>query len=143
TLAVGFAMIFSYLLSSTFVPMMSVYLLKHKSKPQDGAKKPGLFDRLNQAYHGTVDWFIGFRWVVIPVYLAACCAILLGLGLQVGTELFPQIDSGEFVLRFRPPAGSSYELTREMGLKCLQEIEREAGEGQIEISLGFVGQVAP
>ena len=30
TLAVGFAMISSYLLSSTFVPIMSVYLLKHK-----------------------------------------------------------------------------------------------------------------
>ena len=32
TLAVGFAMISSYLLSSTFVPIMSVYLLKHKKQ---------------------------------------------------------------------------------------------------------------
>ncbi len=32
TLAVGFAMIFSYLLSSTFVPIMSVYLLKHNEE---------------------------------------------------------------------------------------------------------------
>ena len=29
TLAVGFAMISSYLLSSTFVPILCVYLLKH------------------------------------------------------------------------------------------------------------------
>ena len=65
------------------------------------------------------------------------------LGLQVGTELFPQIDSGEFVLRFRPPPGSNFELTREMAVKCLEEIEREAKPENIEITMGFVGQVAP
>src|SRR3954453_4053363 len=45
TLAVGFAMVFSYLLSSTFVPIMSVYLLRHKAgEEEDGDRKPGLFD---------------------------------------------------------------------------------------------------
>ena len=39
TLAVGFAMISSYLLSSTFVPIMSVYLLKHKEKAKDRAEE--------------------------------------------------------------------------------------------------------
>ena len=74
---------------------------------------------------------------------APAAAILGVLGLQLGTELFPRIDAGEFVLRFRPPPGSSYELTREMGLKCLQEIEHEAGKENVKITMGFVGQVAP
>src|SRR5262249_53457242 len=52
------------------------------------------------------------------------------------------IDSGEFVLRFRPPAGSNYELTRQMALKCLEEIEREAKAENIQITMGYVGQVA-
>ena len=47
------------------------------------------------------------------------------------------------MLRFRPPPGSSYELTREMGVKCLQEIEKEAGKENVKITMGFVGQVAP
>ena len=85
----------------------------------------------------------GLRWLVVPVYLAACGLILWLLGLQVGTELFPQIDSGEFVLRFRPPPGSNFELTRQMAVKCLEEIEREAKPENIEITMGFVGQVAP
>jgi multidrug efflux pump subunit AcrB len=144
TLGVGFAMIFSYLLSSTLVPILSVYLLKHEEKPaHEGEQKAGLFDRLLKGYGIVVDWFIRLRWLIVPGYLVACALVLGFIGLEVGTELFPKIDAGEFVLRFRPPAGSSYELTREMGVKCLQEIEREAGEGQIEISLGFVGQVAP
>ena len=90
-----------------------------------------------------MDWFVRLRWLVVPIYLVACGLILGVLGLEVGTELFPQIDSGEFVLRFRPPPGSSYELTREMGVKCLQEIEHEAGTKNVEITMGFVGQVAP
>jgi multidrug efflux pump subunit AcrB len=146
TLAVGFAMISSYLLSSTFVPIMCVYLLKHKHGEgggEEGEKAPGLFDRFQGVYHAAVDWFVRLRWLTVPIYLGGCCAILGVFGLQIGTELFPQVDSGEFVLRFRPPPGSSYELTREMGVKCLEEIEREAGPGSVEISMGFVGQVAP
>ena len=61
------------------------------------------------------------------------------LGLQVGTELFPQIDSGEFVLRFRPPPGSNFELTRQMALKCLEEIEREAKPENIDDHDGLRG----
>ncbi len=144
TMAVGFAMISSYLLSSTLVPIMSVYLLKHKERPVDeGERPPGIFDRVQGGYHKGVDWFIALRWLVVPIYLAACALVLGILGLGLGTELFPRIDSGEFVLRFRPPPGSSFELTREMGLKCLQEVEREAGKENVKITMGFVGQVAP
>ena len=144
TLAVGCAMISSYLLSSTFVPIMSVYLLKHKGhRAEHGEAKPGLFDRFLAGYHGLLDGFVRLRWLVVLIYLAACGLILGVLGLEVGRELFPQIDQGEFVLRFRPPPGSSYELTREMGIKCLQEIEHEAGTDHISITMGFVGQVAP
>ena len=124
TLAVGFAMISSYLLSSTFVPIMCVTLLKHHGG--HGEKKPGLFDRMLKVYGTAVGWFVRLRWLTVPIYLVACGLVLGVLGLQVGTELFPQIDSGEFVLRFRPPPGSNFELTRQMALKCLEEIEREA-----------------
>jgi multidrug efflux pump subunit AcrB len=144
TLAVGFAMVVSYALSSTFVPIMSVYLVKHKERDQgEGQQKRGFFVWLRNGYGRAVEWFVQFRWWVVSIYLAACGLIVLLLGLEIGTELFPRIDSGEFVLRFRPPPGSSYELTREMGMKCLQEVEKEAGTGNVEITMGFVGQVAP
>ena len=141
TLAVGFAMVSSYMLSSTFVPIMCVSLLKHKG--EHGAAKPGLFDRFLKLYDVVVGWFVRLRWLTVPIYLVACVLVLWLLGMQVGTELFPQIDSGEFVLRFRPPSGSNFELTREMGVKCLEVIEQEAKPENIEITMGYVGQVAP
>jgi multidrug efflux pump subunit AcrB len=140
TLGVGFAMISSYLLSSAFVPIVCVWLLKHK--PHHGEDE-GLFAHVVRAYRKVVAGFVAARWFVVPCYLLAAGAVVAVLGMQIGRELFPQIDSGEFVLRFRPPPGSSYELTREMAVRCLEEIEREAKPENIEISMGFVGQVAP
>ncbi len=53
-------------------------------------------------------------WIVAPAYLELCVLVLVFMqGLQVGTELFPQVDSGQFVLRLRSPPGSNFELTRE------------------------------
>ncbi len=108
-----------------------------------GAEKPGLFDRFLNVYGKVVDWTIQRRWVVVPAYLVVCLAIVVGVGLQVGNELFPEVDGGQFVLRFRSPPGSHFELTREMALKCLEVIEDEAKPEKLQISMGFVGQVAP
>jgi multidrug efflux pump subunit AcrB len=143
TLAVGFAMISSYVLSSTLVPVLTVYLLRHHEKEEDGEQKPGLFDRMLAVYTKVVAWFIKRHRLAVLGYFGVCALILIGLGLQVGTELFPQIDSGEFVLRFRSPPGSNYELTREMADKLLEEIRREAKPENVEMDLGFAGQVAP
>jgi multidrug efflux pump subunit AcrB len=140
TMGVGFAMISSYLLSSMFVPIMSVHLLKHKSHHQE---KPGLFERVLGVYGGTVRFMVNMRWLVVPIYLAVSALVLWFVGMQVGTELFPQIDSGEFVLRFRPPPGSNFELTREMAVQCLEVIQDEAKIENVDITMGFVGQVAP
>jgi multidrug efflux pump subunit AcrB len=140
TLGVGFAMISSYMLSSTFVPILCVSLLRQKGHSE---KHGGLFERFLELYGRVLAWFVRMRYLAVPVYLAVCAFVLWQLGLRIGTELFPQIDSGEFVLRFRPPPGSNFELTRQMAVKCLEEIEREAKPENIEITMGFVGQVAP
>src|SRR6185369_6666640 len=103
----------------------------------------GLFARILAVYGGVVQRFVQFRHLVVPLYFGVSLAILVILGMLVGTELFPQVDSGQFVLRFRPPRGSNFELTREMAIKCLEEIEREVKAENIDISMGFVGQVAP
>jgi multidrug efflux pump subunit AcrB len=139
TLAVGFAMIASYVLSSTFVPIMCVALLKHHGHGEE----TGLFARMLKGYGKAVGWLVHRRWWVVAGYLGACALILGLLGVQVGTELFPQIDSGQFVLRFRSPPGSNFELTRQMGLKCLEEVEREAKPENVRIMMGYVGQVPP
>ncbi|MBV8678627.1 MAG: efflux RND transporter permease subunit, partial [Planctomycetaceae bacterium] len=86
TLGVGFAMISSYLLSSTFVPIMCVALLKHKGHGEEGR---GLFDRIVEGYRKVVSRFVGLRRLVVPIYLGACGLVIWLLGVQIGNELFP------------------------------------------------------
>jgi multidrug efflux pump subunit AcrB len=149
SLAVGFAMITSYMLSSTLVPVLSVWLLKHHGvhgKPHDGhgdGRPRGLFERFEDAFAWVVAAGVRLRWLVVPAYLAVVALVLGLVGTQLGTELFPQVDSGEFVLRFRTPPGTSYELTRQAWVRCLQVVEQEAGPGSLDISMGFAGQQAP
>ncbi len=141
-LAVGFAMISSYLLSSTLVPVVCVWILKHHG--QHGQHETGLFERVRKQFERVVGTLVQFRYVVGVAYLGVCALILWQLGSRLGTELFPQSDSGEFVLRYRPPRGSNFEITRELGVKILQEINKEIGGAQnIEVSIGYAGQIAP
>jgi multidrug efflux pump subunit AcrB len=169
-LAVGFAMVTSYLLSSTLVPVLSVWLLKHHGHPHREGEAPaepgrgareeprppaeprpprareprrGFFDHLQAVFVQVVTAGIRWRWAVVPAYVVACGLVLGLVGMQLGNELFPQVDSGQFVLRFRTPPGTNYELTRQAWQRCLQVIEEEVGEGHVEIAMGFAGQQAP
>jgi len=140
-LAVGFAMISSYLLSSTLVPIVCVWLLKHHEHKENEA--PGLFDKVQARFEKIVTWLIERRKSVVVGYLALCGLVLALGAMELGTGLFPEVDSGEFVLKYRPPSGSTFEITRQMGVKILQIMQEEAGEGNIEICLGYAGQIAP
>jgi multidrug efflux pump subunit AcrB len=138
TLAVGFSMVASYLLSSTLVPVLSVWLMKHAG---EATHKAGLFDRFLPHFEQLVRSVVRYRWIVVPGYLVACGLLFWGVGRQVGTELFPQVDSGQFVIRYRAPPGSDYELTRKLALKMLDVIDHET-EHQVAISMGYVGLAA-
>jgi len=138
TLAVGFSMIASYLLSSTLVPVLSVWLVRHK---HEHAAESGLFDKLLRVYNRLVAAVIRRCWVAVPGYFLACGLLFWLVGSQVGKELFPQVDSGQFVIRFRAPPGSEYELTRKLAIKMLEVIDQET-QHHVAISMGYVGMAA-
>jgi multidrug efflux pump subunit AcrB len=138
TLAVGFSMITSYLLSSTLVPVLATWLMKHRSHD---AHQATLFDRVLPPFGKVVRRIARFRWITVPGYLAACGLVLWWAGSQVGTELFPQVDSGQFVIRFRAPPGSPYDLTRRTAVKILDGVDKET-HGKVAISMGYVGLAA-
>jgi multidrug efflux pump subunit AcrB len=143
SLAVAFAMVTSYVLSSTLVPVLSTWLLKHHRHQAEDHDRPGIFDRFRMAFSKAVGFLVGWRWLVLGGYLTACALVLWLVGTRVGTELFPQVNAGTFVLRFRMPAGTNFELTRQAWVRCLEAIEETAGTGKVHASMGFAGQQAP
>jgi multidrug efflux pump subunit AcrB len=143
-LAVGFAMITSYVLSSTFVPVVSVWLLrKNPSHSGDGhGHHGGFFDRIADTYGQLVGFTIRHRWAVIGGYLAVSVAVLVGAAPQVGREIFPVVDSGQFQLRIKAPTGTRIERTEELAKEAVRRIGEAVGPGNLETSVGYVG-VAP
>ena len=138
SLAVGFAMITSYLLSSTFVPVMSIWLLRNQHFQHTAASpaRPGWFARGFSALLGLV---VGFRWIVVPVYLIGAILVTLVLGRLLGTEIFPQVDAGQFQFRLRAPTGTRIEQTEEITREALEFISKEVGPENVEITLGYLG----
>jgi multidrug efflux pump subunit AcrB len=141
SLAVGGAMVTSYLLSSTFVPVLSVWLLEHHRAGKAG--KPGFFARAQNRFGRLVAWTVAHRFLVVLAYLIATGAVVVIVGGALGRELFPRVDAGQFQLRIRPPQGTHYELTRQVAQKTLDVIAEEAGPHNVKITMGYVGATPP
>ncbi|MCO6455109.1 MAG: efflux RND transporter permease subunit [Pirellulaceae bacterium] len=137
SLSVGFAMIASYFLSSTFVPVLSVWLMKHRA----GQHGPGLFDRFRGAYERMLSGLVQVRWLVVACYLAISIGVIVLLGPQLGRGIFPTVDAGQFRLRMRAPDGTHIEKTEQLAKEALAHIHEEVGSENVELTLGYVGMI--
>jgi multidrug efflux pump subunit AcrB len=207
SLSVGFAMVASFGLAITFVPVMGAWILRShgpaahphrhsltqledlrghslQAHPDDGVKttertpamhadaaqhpistalapghawpapvqlpKPdpkqvsyggGIFGRITALYalflkkflpHGPTRWFIALS------YASVCALIVVLVGSQLGKEIFPKVDAGQFRLRLRAPDGTTLESMEELTRDVVKVIEEEAN-GQVELSIALVG----
>jgi multidrug efflux pump subunit AcrB len=142
SLAVGFSMIASYLLSTTLVPILSVWFLRGHEESAKGQPE-SRFVRFQKGYAGWLQKAVRVRWLVLGVYLVLATLVIVLVGRQLGTEIFPKVDVGQLRVRLRGPAGSQVERTEAMALQALDIIKQEAGPQNVEITLGFVGVHAP
>jgi multidrug efflux pump subunit AcrB len=140
SLAVGFAMIASYILSSTFVPVMCVWLLKH-APPKRHARTTTSFDRIRSWYEQLVTRTINHRGVLVSTYVVATFAVVLLLGSRLGRDVFPTVDAGQFRLRMRAPDGTHIARTEQLAKQALKEVEAELGAAAVDLSLGYVGMI--
>jgi multidrug efflux pump subunit AcrB len=134
-LAVAFSMIASYLLSSTLVPVLAVWLFRNRHLKES---KPGLFVRVQERYARFAGGVVRLRWPVLLIYVVICVPLLFLVG-RVGTELFPRADTGQFQLRVRAPAGTRLEKTEEIVRDVDRAIRDEVGDPLVKMTLANIG----
>ncbi|HQX53073.1 MAG TPA: efflux RND transporter permease subunit [Planctomycetaceae bacterium] len=143
SLAVGFAMISSYFMSSTFVPILCVWLLKHHQVAE--GKDPHCTERpesvLVRLYRRFVRLTVAIRWVSVPAYVAACVLLIWQSWRQIGVEIFPTIDAGEFRLRMRAADGTHIDRTEAIAKQVLDSIGDVVGPDNVRLTLGYVGAI--
>ena len=140
SLAVGFAMIASFFLSSSLVPVLSVWLLaKHRLSRDAELRAEDWVERLRNRLAQTLHWLAPARGLLVAAYILVTVATVAAVGLTLGREIFPPAGAKQFQLRFRAPAGTKFESTERLATDVLDEINRAAGPNNVDITLGYVG----
>jgi len=144
SMAVGFAMVASYLLASTLIPVLVVWLGKEAGNQTPRESSPGRFERFRDRYTQLVRRVVAVRGRAVIGYLAVTVLIVMLLGPRLGTDIFPQLDTDQLQLRLRAPAGTRVEATEEIALRVLDLIKDEAdGPDKVDVTLGLVGMHPP
>jgi multidrug efflux pump subunit AcrB len=138
SLAVGFAMIASFLLSSSIVPILAVWLNGPRG-PRPDAHHNDWTDGARRRLHALLARLAPVRIPLVAVYLLATSGLVILVGPTLGREIFPAGEGRLLQLRFRAPAGTKFEATERLGRDVLDEIHRAAGPGQVAVTLGYVG----
>ncbi|HEV3021773.1 MAG TPA: efflux RND transporter permease subunit, partial [Pirellulales bacterium] len=146
-LAVAFAMLASYLLSRTIVPTMVDYLLpaelaKHGAHRGWFASLHAGFERrfeqMRDAYTALLHWNLLHRKAVFVAFAAVVASGLLLLP-WVGRDFFPTVDTGQFRLHVRAPAGTRVEQTERYFSQVENAIRKIIPEHEVELVLDNIG----
>ncbi len=138
SLAVGFSMGASYLLSSSLVPVLSNWLLKAEGVHADSSAE-AQFDRFRNRFYAWLDRLMGHPALLLGVYSVVAIAVLLLVGPRLSREIFPSAAANQFRLRFDAPDGTRVSVTEDLARRVLDIINREAGPGNVALTLSYVG----
>jgi multidrug efflux pump subunit AcrB len=136
SLAVGFAMIASYLLSSTLVPVFGTWMMKESHRQEE---LEGAFGRLRARYERFLDAVLKRRWLVIITYFGVSAVVLLLVTPYLGTEIFPDANGPVLRMRLKAPIGTRIEETEPMILQALDLIRKTVGRENVEVTSDYVG----
>jgi len=140
SLAVGFSMIASFLLSSSLVPVLSVWFLARRPHASPEASTGSDWvDRLRSRLTAALQQLGSWRWLVVSGYVLGTVAIVGFVGVRLGREIFPASGAHQFQLRFQAPPGTKFESTERLASDVLAEIRDAAGAGNVDTTLGYVG----
>jgi multidrug efflux pump subunit AcrB len=138
SMAVAFAMLASYVLSSTLVPVLAAWFV-HVERDE----RATWLDRLKTRYHAALGRVLDRRLVLVAAYLLVAGLVVVLIGPRLGTEIFPAGEAEQFQLRLRAPTGTRIERTELIALKALDEIKAEVGAEHVAITTSFVGVQPP
>lgn len=153
-MAVVFAMIASYGLSRTVVPLMSKALLAHeheqKQKEVAGAPKKTSFfgaiyefidehfEHAREAYRHGLEWILRRPVIGVGLFLGFYGISLLLLP-QIGEDFFPAIDAGQLRLHVNARPGTRVEETERIFKKIEASIRKIIPAEEIEVITDNIG----
>lgn len=144
SLAVGMAMVASYVLSNTLVPVLAGWLLQRRKATHH---QPNFMDRfmrrLQKVHTACLLRMRPFSALIVIAYLVGSGLLLILLSPGLRTEIFPVGNPKSFQLRLKAPTGTAAEKTEQLSRKTLEIISQEMGAENVDVTIAYVGTQPP
>ncbi len=167
SMAIGFSMITSYLLSQTFVPVLANWIMKNEHEDKSHADGFALedegdaweqkelavkrategnghkltrFDKFRLRFLSLMDRMMPLRKPIVIIYTIIACGLAFLLFSVIGHDVLPKVNSGAFQVRLRAPDGTRLERTEVITLSALRVLDSLVGKDNIEVTSAMVGQ---
>lgn len=152
SMAVAFAMIASFIASQTFVPVVANYLMKEKKVKEakgnaapehkdvrKARQKKVLFDKFRTHYAFRMRKWGKKALPLFILYIVVAAGLAALLLANIGTDVMPRSNSGDFQLRIEAPEGSRIEVTEKLVREITTDIKTMLPEKAVTITSAFVG----
>ncbi len=148
-MSVVFAMMFSYFLSRTLVPVMCRYLLKGHESEVESHHSVGfftgihlfvisIFDAIRDKYKLVLEYFLMRRKTTVLGFLAFYSATALLIPF-IGMDYFPQVDAGQLRLHLRAPTGTRLEETERIFMRVEDALRGVIAPSDLDTILDNIG----
>ncbi|MEZ0543040.1 efflux RND transporter permease subunit [Fibrella arboris] len=160
-MAVVFAMLASYILSRTLVPMLADLMLRSEHKHVEAGEighgaepnhpRPSRtfydrfnagFDRFQNGYLGALIWSLNHRKTVLAIFVVTV-GLTIAMVPFVGRDFFPRVDAGQIKLHLRAPAGSRMEETERIAAETeaiIREVIPERDVASVISNIGLTSE---
>jgi len=98
------------------------------------------FEKFRNRFLRFLDRILPYRKPVVIFYVLLTCGIVGLLLMNIGRDVLPKINGGQFQVRLRAPDGTRLERTEEHTIKALRILDDLVGKENIKVTSAFIGQ---
>ena len=106
----------------------------------NGNGKLTRFEKFRNRFLRFLDRLFPYQGVVVILYTLLTCGLIAVLFKNIGRDVLPKVNGGQFQVRLRAPDGTRLERTEEKTINARHILEDLVGKENIVVSSAFVGQ---
>ena len=106
----------------------------------NGNGKLTRFDKFRNRFLRFLDRLFPYQKLVVILYVLVTCGLLAILFMNIGRDVLPKVNGGQFQVRLRAPDGTRLERTEEKTITATHILEDLVGKENIGVTSAFVGQ---
>jgi len=111
-----------------------------ETQMNSGNGKLSRFDKFRNRFLRFLDRIFPYQKSVVILYTVVTCGLVFLLFKNIGRDVLPKVNGGQFQVRFRAPDGLRMERTEEITINALHILEELVGKDNISVTSAFVGQ---